>query len=125
MNIGISIILVFNYGLIGVAVGTLVSMLFRTIQYIWYYHVKLLKESSGLVHEAARIGISALEVGIIILFSHLIPEASSNSYVSWLVNSCLIGIGCLVIVSIVSVIFYRTECNDLLCFAKRLLRRSS
>lgn len=36
MNVFISIILVFKFGLIGVAIGTLVAMLYRTFYFVYY-----------------------------------------------------------------------------------------
>lgn len=125
MNIVISVILVLFFGLIGVAIGTLLSMLFRTFQYIWYYHVRLLDDSSGLKWELSRIGISALEICLILLMAHFIPEASSSSYISWILSSCLIGIFCTLIVVLASVLFYRAQCIDLFIFVKRLFRRSN
>lgn len=124
LNIVISVILVFHYGLIGVAVGTLVSMLCRTVQYIWYYQVRLLQEKEGLKDEMIRIAIASLEIGLIAVYAHLIPEVSSSSYLSWILGSCLVGIGCAVLVGIVSIVFYRRECCELLSFLKRLVRRN-
>lgn len=121
LNIVLSVILVFRYGLIGVALGTLVSMLFRTVQYIWYYQVKLLQDKEGLKLEIFRAGISALEIGLIYLYAKLIPEASFSSYLTWGLSSCLICLGCFVIVSGISLLFYRKECAELLHFIKRLI----
>ena len=121
MNIGISVILVFNFGLIGVAVGTLVSMIFRTLQYVWYYHIRLLKEKEGIKPEAIRMGISFLEITLITLFATIIPEVSSNNYLAWILSSCLVGIGCTVIVSVISILFFREECHELFAFAKRII----
>lgn len=124
MNIGISIILVFHYGLIGVAIGTLVSMLFRTIQYIWYYHRNLLQETEGLKEESRRAAISFLEIAVIILIFGHIPEVSSSGYIIWFLSSCMVGIGCSLIVSAFSVVFYKNECREVLRFTKKLIRRS-
>ncbi len=121
LNIVLSVILVFYYGLIGVAIGTLVSMLFRTVQYIWYYQVKLLQDKEGLKSEILRAGITALEIGLIILFAKLIPAVSFSSYLSWGLFSCLICLGCFAIVGGVSLLFYRKECLELRQFIKRLI----
>lgn len=125
LNISISVVLVFKYGLIGVAIGTLVSMLFRTLQYIYYYWTKLIGEKGGLKKEVFRIVISTIEIGLIILFASFIPEVSSSSYMRWILSSCLVGIGCSAIVGFVSLIFYRTECRELFSFVKRLICRSN
>ncbi len=113
MNIVISVILVFHYGLTGVAIGTFVSMLFRTVQYIWYYHIKLLKEAKGLTFEGKRLCISIIEVVIIILASHFIPEVQVHEYLVWFLYSFCVGVFCLVIVTIFSYFCYRDQWMDL------------
>lgn len=123
INLVISIILVFSYGLIGVAIGTLISMLFRTVQYVWYYHTRLIHEKKGLRKEVKRFGISALEVGLILVIAALIPEISSTSYVSWVFQSFLIGVVCSLVVGVVSFLFYKKECLELVSFIKHLLRK--
>ena len=124
MNLSISVVLVFYFGLIGVAIGTLLSMAFRTAQYIWYYHMNLIKEKEGLKYEAYRIFVSAVEIGLIVLFSSMIPELSSAGYLSWAFSSFLVAIGCSLIAVIISLIFYRRECRELFAFMKHLLMRT-
>lgn len=121
LNICISVILVFRYGLIGVAIGTLVSMLFRTLQYIWYYHINLLEKKKGIKQEIVRIVVSVFEIGLIVIFANVIPEVSAYDYVSWILGSCLVGIGCTVIVGAISILFYREECHELFSFFKRIV----
>lgn len=43
LNVVISVIAVFNWGLIGVAVGTLISVTYRTLYCVWYLSKKILK----------------------------------------------------------------------------------
>lgn len=123
MNIALSVVLVSRYGLIGVAVGTLVSMFFRTVRYIWYYHRNLIKDPDGIKDDLVRVGVSALEIGLIILMACFIPEVSSSGYFSWLLSSFAACIGCTLIVAVVSIIFYRKECVELFAFVKHLLKR--
>lgn len=124
INIVLSIALVFKFGLIGVAIGTLVAMLYRTIQYIWYYHKRLIEDENGLRGEIIRAGISFLEVALILFINHFIPEVSSSGYLSWILTSCLVGIGCTLVVGIISFVFYRRQCIQLLSYAKRVLLRN-
>jgi len=123
MNITISVILVFRYGLIGVAVGTLVSMLFRTVQYIWYYHLKLIGESKGLLFEGKRLCISLLEVAVFLLVSRLLPEIQIDGYLNWFLFSFCVGAFCLIVAVLFSYVFYREQWKDLTHIVKSLLRR--
>lgn len=54
INIVLSVVLVYKFGLIGVAIGTLVSMLIRTIQYIWYYYINLIEDKMGILFELKK-----------------------------------------------------------------------
>lgn len=45
INLGLSLILIRNYGLVGVAIGTLVAIIFRFCYLVWYLHRDLLKKS--------------------------------------------------------------------------------
>lgn len=123
MNIVLSVILVFQFGLIGAAIGTLVSMFFRTAQYIWYYHARLLNDRDGLKSELRRILISLIEIAFIIAAAHFIPAVSSTGYLSWILQSCQVGILCSVLAVVISYIFYRKELKEILTVGKRLISR--
>ncbi len=123
MNIVVSVVLVFHFGLIGVAIGTLVSMLFRTLQYIWYYHLRLLEDRAGLRFEARRLAVSVLEVALIFGLSRIIPEVTDSGYAGWILQSCLVGVACALIVTGVSMIFFRPQMKEMKHFVKRVLKR--
>ena len=46
LNIVISIAFVFKFGLVGVAVGTLIAMVYKTIYLVWYLKGEIIKRSS-------------------------------------------------------------------------------
>lgn len=123
LNIVISVILVFHYGLIGVAVGTFVSMLFRTVQYIWYYHIKLIGETRGLAFEGKRLLISAAEIAIYVVAAQLIPEIEIGGYLAWFVYSTCVGLFCLSIAAAISYFCYREQWKDMTHVVMSLLRR--
>lgn len=45
LNIGVSVLGIVNYGLIGIALGTLVAMIYRTLYLAWYISKKILNRS--------------------------------------------------------------------------------
>ncbi len=124
LNIVISVVLASFCGLIGVAIGTLVSMAFRTIQYIFYYHDRLLEDHKGLKTEVRKGCIALLEIAAIIGVGMLLPEASSASYPAWILSSLVTGAASALIVLLFSLLFYRKECRALWAFVRRVGRKS-
>jgi O-antigen/teichoic acid export membrane protein len=120
MNIVLSIILAFKFGLIGVAIGTLVSMLYRTIEYIIYYHRVLIQEKFGLVKELKKLCVSLFEISLIIILNHFIPAISYSSYKEWLLASFVLAIIISFIIFIISIILYRSYTTEIFLFIKRL-----
>lgn len=124
INITMSVILVFHFGLIGVAIGTLVAMLFRTVQYILYYYFNLIEEPKGITFELKRLYISIVEIAIIALAAYILPEVDIKGYWMWFVYSVCVGMFCLVVIIGFSYFYYREQWNSLTYIVKGLLRRS-
>lgn len=108
INITISIILVIKYGLIGVAVGTLVATVFRSFQYAIYLSKKLVNRSififiGHIIINGAVAGLTVLAVKHIITFP-------ADSWLWWIVKSACVAITSAVISLIVHLIFYRKDC---------------
>lgn len=123
MNIVISVVLVFNFGLIGVAIGTLVSMLFRTIQYVWYYHSRLICENSGYRFELKRIFISLTEISIYILIFIFFPEMHFKNYIMWGLYSLGVCLICFVVAFVFTITFYKNQWKDLVHILKNILKK--
>lgn len=98
INIVLSVVLVFNYGLIGVAIGTFVSMLIRSYGFIIYASKNILKIK--LKSALKMIAISYIEIIIFFVIHLKLGEIQVNSYVEWLIISIII----FVIVSILIII---------------------
>ncbi|HAR1183137.1 TPA: sugar isomerase, partial [Enterococcus faecium] len=78
LNLSISIILVIKIGLIGVAIGTLVGSIFRTLQYGIYLSRNIIVRSNWLFY--TKIVISLLETMIIYIISSIFINISNVSY---------------------------------------------
>ena len=80
LNLSISICVVFKFGLIGVAIGTLVSMAYRTIYLAWYL-------SNNILYRAFRLFLRSIIVDIIdvllIVFPALFIKTSITSFFDW------------------------------------------
>ena len=122
INISLSVCLVPFAGLIGVAVGTFAAMTVRTVQYIWYYHAKLMHENA-LGKLGKLMGVSLLEIGMIVFASRLLPEAGLSDYLGWMIYSALVVTGCALIAGGFTLVFYRAEFRQMLAYAKKLIRK--
>lgn len=97
INIGISVILVFKYGLIGVAVGTLVATTFRFIYYMIYLTKHIIGFNTKVLIK--RFAVNAISfVGSYAAGSAIISYMQANDYLQW----CLCGIVVFVVVVIVT-----------------------
>ena len=95
MNVVISIILVTRYGLVGVAVGTLAAMTYRTIYLAWYLKKNILNRP--FKYFIFHILVDAVCVGLSLAASQLIP-VPSVSWGSW------IGIGIIVALTVIAIV---------------------
>ena len=107
MNVVISIALVYKSGLVGVAIGTLVSMLYRTTYLAFYLSKHILNRSFKhyLLHWAVDL--------IVILsgyFSTRWITLGEETYGSWIVMAIKVGTIILVESTIINLIFYRQTC---------------
>lgn len=106
INILISIVLVSRYGLIGVAIGTLVSMIYRTLDLIFYVKKHLIPIS--LVKVLKRYIISAVSIIIPVFIMNYITF-QIDSLIRWFIFAILLGILTLIEVIIINRILYKNE----------------
>ena len=120
INLVISIILVFKYGLIGVAIGTITGMIYRTFDLIHYLHshILFLKYSDAL----KRYAITFLEIYLIFyLFNRY--DLASGSILRWIIVAFALTSCLSVFILLFNYIFYREEMNLLINGLKNLFHR--
>lgn len=108
INISISVILVIHYGLVGVAIGTLISILFRTI-YLAFYLRK------NLIYLKISVTLKLTIVHAIIML--LIPFLTKHiinydlNYVSWIFLSIKVVAVNFALLLIANMVFFPKEIN--------------
>ena len=117
LNIILSLILVHFLGIIGIAIGTVASMSFRTIAQILYLHKHILKESYFRLFK----GIIVFSIASLIIcgLSYILFSIKSNTVSSWLiycVENCLLAS---VILFFVVSVFYKPILRLLVEFGRR------
>ena len=100
MNILISIVLVKRFGIVGVAVGTLIAMIFRMIAHIFYLKKEILRRS--LSKSIKNIVIASLSMCISVLATQQIFEFNVQTYLQWFV----LGVMCFGTVLVITSIIY-------------------
>ena len=120
-NIIISIILVHKYGIIGVAIGTIVAMTIRTIEFVYHANKFILKRS--VLDSLKKIILVIIETVIVMVIIHFIPLYENVSYIFWLMNAIIIVvISCIVIIGI-SFIFYHETVKEIIQIIKKQLKK--
>ena len=115
INVVLSVILVINFGLVGVAIGTLIAVAYRTIYFVFYLRKNIInrKTSHFFKHIIVNIVIVALSV-----LACWFLKLESVSYISWVI----LAIKCVLIVSpiaiVVNFIFYHNTFKDM-CLSLR------
>lgn len=109
INLGISLILVIKFGLSGVAIGTLVATIFRTIQYSIYMCKNIVNRSQYIT--LFKCLIAFFEAGLIFIIVDRLHLNMPQNYFQWCINAVfVVSVGCIV-VGVGSILFYRKDIN--------------
>lgn len=116
INVIVSVILVAKFGLAGVAVGTFISMTYRTIYMAWYL-------SKNIIHRPLKnfvkyIVTDIFTVALMILLAGRF-KMSGISYFSWVILAVKVFTVSAVTLLLFNVVFYRKNMKWLLGFAKK------
>lgn len=121
INIVISIILVNFLGIVGVAIGTLCAMLFRTSQYAVYLTKNILHRS--IWDFIKRCFIFSAGVFVIIAIVNNLPVVVIDTYAKWLMQALTVTLIASAVVLIIGGLFYLAELKDILLMIKRLIKK--
>lgn len=117
INLVISIIVVSFWGLVGVAVGTLVAMVYQTIWMILFDSKNNIKWSLKKVIK--QILFDIVSVGCIVIITHFISVEVTN-YLDWLVYAIITAAISGVIIVLISLFMYKSTLKKLInTFIKR------
>ena len=120
-NIIISVILVWNFGLIGVAIGTLVAMLIRTIELIIYSSKNILKRS--IWYAFKRLILLFAEFAIIVLIIHIIPKIEIENYANWTIQAIVVVVISIAVVVSLNSLFFKNNLKNIINVLKNMLNK--
>lgn len=107
INVGVSVVFGWKFGIIGVAIGTLVAMIFRTFQYAFYVAKNLVKRSHW--EFLIRLMVLIFNMGLIIIICKILPLRNAISYISWAINGVIVFIIACTVTIGSSLLFYKHE----------------
>lgn len=119
LNITISILFVFKFGLVGVAVGTLSAMIFRTIYLVHYLSKNIIFRKVASFYK--HVFVDAVQIFVMIFCSSWI-ELGEPTYISWFVMASEVGAISLIVVLGTNIVFYSQTMKDTI---KIILKRNS
>ena len=105
VNIIISIILAKKYGIVGVAIGTLVSMPIRSFGFIYYSIKYILKEK--MFKYTSIILLSFIELLFIFIMRKYLIFVEINNYLTWFISALITLVMVSFFIIIMNVIIYR------------------
>ena len=111
INIAISLMFVWNYGIAGVAIGTLCAMTFRTIDYLKFISSNIV---FGCVYSFLKrfIVMIIATIGIVITYRFL-PSVAVHDYLSWGIQTLIVVISATVIVLGLNSFFFMDEAKKI------------
>lgn len=119
LNIVISVILVNYIGLVGIAIGTLIAMIYRTMSFANYVYKDILVKTIGLFYK--RMVVTLLNIAMnCLIWNTFLSTASIDSYITWAVHAMEVVALSVITCLILSLIFYR---NQLIIFFRTITGR--
>lgn len=123
-NIIISIVLVWNFGIVGVAIGTLVAMSIRTIEFMYHTSKYILDRS--IWYAFKRLAVIATEVIIVAIIVNVIPNiVEVTNYLNWIIQAIIVAVISSMVVISINCIVYRENVKNVLETGKKLLNRKA
>ena len=121
INIIISIILVWKYGIVGVAIGTLVAMFIRTIEFMYHTSKYILDRS--VLYTFKRLLVIAVEVIIVAIIVKLIPSINVTNYLEWAGQAIIVTAISAIVVIAINCVVYKENIKNVVGIARNVLKR--
>lgn len=121
-NIVISLVLVIKFGIIGVAIGTLIAMIIRTIEFMYYSAKNILKRKQ--IYAYMHLIITIIETAIIFFVVRLIVKGIVfTSYIIWVKYAIIVAMNATIITIVINCLLYRKETRGVIEIVKRSLKK--
>lgn len=118
INIVISVAMVSQYGLVGITVGSLISMVYRTIYLVFYISNNIIHRPIGKFLK--HIFVDAISFGLMMGIGYFATNVYQvNTLIDWIIIAIILGVIFLVLILIINFIFYKEIVSALLSRIKK------
>lgn len=121
INIVVSMIFVFKFGLVGVLAGTICSFAYRSIDCVLYNSKYIVKNISLRFMRRMLVNLSVSMVLIVVGIKFV--NVNMDSFFEWFVNAGICAVMCSVVICIVNCVSEPEEFKNLLIRVKSLVRK--
>lgn len=122
-NLIISLILVQFLGIVGVAVGTLVSVTIRGIEFLIFSSKNILDRN--IRKTFTRSIISIIELIVIEIIGKMILNFTDISYLGWIVEGIKVFMVSIIIIIPINLLYYKEERKEIVGVIKNLLKKGA
>ncbi len=116
LNVVITVGLVFKFGLIGAAIGTLVAMVYHTCYFVWYLRNNILKRP---VKHFIKYAVTDMLVAVLSYWLTKGLVQSTGSYLMWVIMAIKVAVVVIVITVAVNAVAYREQVKNVFVLLKR------
>ena len=114
-NILVSVALVIKFGLVGVAIGTVVAMTIRTIEFVYHANKYILKQSAWL--SIKKMLISSVVITIVVVLTQIFYTPNPTGYLEWIFIAFVVA----AIAMAMSILAYTVFCKrEMVIVAKQM-----
>lgn len=121
VNITVSVMLVINFGLVGVAIGTAFAMFIRTCEFIYHSGRYILDRK--IITAIKKLILLVVEILIVVFISKFLPFKPNHSYSNWAINALQVLIVACVVCIIPNFVIYRKDFKKLKLLFGRFIKR--
>lgn len=119
INVVLSVVLVFKFGLIGVALGTFAAMAYRTVYLAKYLTNNIIFRK--IHHFVKHLCVDVISTCLLLLVVHFLPNFFSLkalNYGAWFLLAMKVTISGLIIVTLINIVFYHSRIRVFIQFIK-------
>lgn len=111
INVVSSIVLVSKFGLVGVALGTILAMAYRLIYHVWYMKHNIIHRSYKPFIKQCMVDAIVISVSVL-LFS--LVQIEARSYIYWILAGVFVFASVAIISILINCLFYKTYVGNIL-----------
>ncbi|MBQ8472245.1 MAG: polysaccharide biosynthesis C-terminal domain-containing protein [Bacilli bacterium] len=117
INVVVSLILVFKFGLVGVIIGTLCSVIYRCLDFVIFISNHILKRN--VFQSLKKIFLAMFQTLFLFFISKLFDFSLITNYIQWIIAAIIIFIVVCLFVFLTSFPFYKKEFKKIIKLLKR------